>query len=138
MKNIRPIRTEMDYEAALAEIDRLMDKDPAPGSAAADRLEVLAILVEDYEEKHYPIPYPDDPVEVILFYMDKNGLTRKDIEAFIGSRARVSDVLNRKRSLSLSMVRRLSAGLDIPADFLIAPSTRTLQAQNGGAQIFTA
>lgn len=134
MSDIRPPRTEAEYEAALAEIERLMAGDPAIGSASADRLEVLAILVEDYEERRYPIPDPDDPVEVILFYLDKKGLTRKDLEAFIGNRARVSDVLNRKRSLSMAMVRRLSAGLGIPADFLIVP-TRTVE-ERGGAQVF--
>jgi HTH-type transcriptional regulator/antitoxin HigA len=68
-----------------------------------------------------PIPAPDDPVEVILFYMEKEDLTRKDIEAYLGNKARVSDVLNRRRSLSLAMIRRLNQGLGIPSDLLIAP-----------------
>jgi HTH-type transcriptional regulator/antitoxin HigA len=137
MEQIRPIKTETDYEMALAEIDKLMSIDPDKDTATADRLELLAILVEDYEEKHYPIPAPDDPVEVIIFYLEKSGLTRKDLETFIGSRARVSDVLNRKRPLSLSMIRRLSTGLGIPADLLIAPLKSSSKMSSKGAQVST-
>jgi HTH-type transcriptional regulator/antitoxin HigA len=133
----RPIRTESDYEQALTEIEQLMDLDPDPESPDGERLELLSILVEAYEEQHYPIPTPDDPVEVILYYMDKNGLTRKDLEAYIGHRARVSDVLNRKRSLSLNMIRRLNAGLGIPADLLIGPMKPVDKASGRGAQVFT-
>ena len=136
MTDVRPIKTNEDYEQALVEIERLMATDPAPNTLEADRLELFAILVEDYEGKHYPIPVPDDPVEVILFYMDKNGLSRKDLEAYIGSRARVSDVLNRKRPLSLTMIRRLNAGLGIPADFLIAPLPSSSKGGGKGAQVF--
>lgn len=113
---IRPIKTEADYEAALAEIDTLLEA--APGAPETDRLEVLSLLVEAWEDIHYPIEAPD-PVEAILFYMEQNDLTRKDLEPFIGDRARVADVLNRKRPLSLSMIRRLNAGLGIPAEVLI-------------------
>ena len=113
---IRPIKTEADYEAALAEIDTLLEA--APGTPGTDRLEVLSLLVEAWEDVHYPIEAPD-PVEAILFYMEQNDLTRKDLEPFIGDRARVADVLNRKRPLSLSMIRRLHAGLGIPAEVLI-------------------
>jgi HTH-type transcriptional regulator / antitoxin HigA len=137
MANIHPIRTDEDYEEALAEIESLVTADPAPDTPEGERLELLAILIEAYEEQHHPIPVPDDPVEVILYYMEKDGLRRKDLEAFIGSRARVSDVLNRKRSLSLSMIRRLSAGLGIPTDFLISPLKSPSQASGRGAQIFT-
>ena len=80
MKNIRPIRTEKQYEQALNEIERLMEIDPDPTAPEGERLELLSILVAAYEEQCYPIPTPDDPVEVILFYMEKNGLTRKDLE----------------------------------------------------------
>lgn len=138
MAGLHPIRTEKDYEAALKEIERLMDLDPEPGSPLMDRLELLAILVEDYEGKHHPIPAPDDPVEVLLFYMEKNGLSRKDLETYLGNRARVSDVLNRKRSLSLAMIRRLSAGLGIPADLLIAPLQSDTRVNRKGAQAFGA
>ena len=119
--DIRPIKTEDDYKAALAEIDTLLDV--PEGSPAEDRLELLSILVEAWEAEHYPIDLPD-PVEAIKFRMEQQGLTRKDIEAYLGSRQRVSDVLNRKRGLSLNMVRKLSQGLGIPAEVLIQ-ETRT-------------
>ena len=115
---IRPIRTEVDYEAAMAEIERLFDA--APDSPEGDRLDVLATLVEAYEAQHYPIPGPD-PVEAIKYTMESRGLSRADLEPFIGSRARVAEVLNRKRPLSLNMIRRLHAGLGMPADVLVQP-----------------
>ena len=96
--DIRPIKTENDYNAALKEAEQLFNA--APDSPEGDRLEVLATLIEAYEEKHYPIPLPD-PVEAILYYIESRGLSRRDLVPFIGSRARVSEVLNRKR-LSLS------------------------------------
>lgn len=138
MANIHPIKSEADYERTLAEIAALMEQDPAADTPEGEQLELLSLVVKDYEEKHYPIPAPDDPVEVILFYMEKDGLTRKDMEAYLGNKARVSDVLNRRRSLSLFMIRRLHQGLGIPADLLIAPVkplarktlTRTLGQQN--------
>jgi len=111
-----PIKTEAEYEAALSAIDRLMD---APeNSPEADGLELLSILVEAYENEHYPID-PPDPIEAIKFRMDQAGLTRKDLEQFIGGRARVAEILNRVRPLSLTMIRRLNAGLGIPLDSLI-------------------
>ena len=115
---IRPIKTEADYEAALEEIERLFDA--APDTPEGDRLEVLTTLVEAYEEKHYAIPLPD-PVEAIQYYMESRGLTRRDLESYIGSRGRVSEILSRKRSLSIEMIRRLHAGLGIPAEVLIQP-----------------
>jgi len=126
-----PIHTEEDYEQVLSEIEKLMFADPDLDSPEGERLELLSILVEAYEEKHYPIPAPDDPVEVIQFYMEKNGLTRKDMEAYLGSRARVSEIFNRKRSLSLTMIRRLHSGLGIPADLLIAPITSNQEGSKG-------
>jgi len=113
---IRPIKTEADYQAAMAEIDTLLEA--APGTPETDRLEVLSLLVEAWEDEHYPIEAPD-PIEAILFYMEQNDLSRKDLEPYIGDRARVADVLNRRRPLSLSMIRRLHAGLGIPAEVLI-------------------
>ena len=113
---IKPIRTEADYQAALAEIERLFDA--APNTPEGDRLEVLTTLVEAYEENHYAIPLPD-PIEAIQYYMESRGLTRRDLEAYIGSRGRVSEILNRKRPLSLEMIRRLYAGIGIPAEVLI-------------------
>lgn len=116
--NVRPIKTEADYQAALAEIERLFDA--APNTPRGDLLEVLATLVEAYERQHYTIPALD-PIETIKYYMESRGLSRHDIEPYIGSRARVAEVLNRKRPLSLEMIRRLHKGLDIPADVLIQP-----------------
>jgi HTH-type transcriptional regulator/antitoxin HigA len=116
MMDIRPIKSEQDYEHALARVDELMDAEP--GTHEGDELEVLATLVESYEDKHFPIESPD-PVEAILFRMEEMDLTRKDLEPYLGSRHRVSEVLNRKRELSLNMIRRLHEGLGIPIENLI-------------------
>lgn len=113
---IRPIKTETDYEAALKEIEQLFDAEL--GTLEGDRLEVLVTLVEAYEDEHYPIPAPD-PVEAILYFMESRGLERGDLEPYIGSRARVSEILNRKRPLTLAMIQRLNTGLGIPAEALI-------------------
>ena len=118
MNQIRPIKTDADYEAALAKIERLFDVEP--DTSAGDMLEVLVTLVEAYESKHYPIPLPD-PIEAIKYHVESRGLLRRDLEPFIGSRFRVSEVLNRKRRLSLSMIRKIEAGLGIPAEVLIQP-----------------
>ena len=117
MKTIRPIRTKTDYQTALAEIERLWDA--RKGTPDFDRLEVLSTLVNAYEEARHPIE-PPDPIEAIKFRMEQMGLTRKDLEPFIGSRARVSEVLNRRRGLTLEMMRRLNSGLGIPAEVLLA------------------
>lgn len=114
--DIRPIKTEADHQAALAEVERLWGA--APGSPAADRLDVLATLIEAYEEGHHPI-YPPDPVDAILFRMEQQNLRRRDLEPYIGPRGRVSEILNRTRSLTLPMIRRLHDELGIPADVLI-------------------
>jgi HTH-type transcriptional regulator/antitoxin HigA len=113
---IKPIRKEADYQAALDEIERLLDA--KPGTSGADRLEILTTLVEAYEEKHYPIP-PPDPIEAILYQMESRGLSRRDLEPYIGSRARVSEILNRKRPLTVEMIRALHKGLGISAEVLI-------------------
>lgn len=115
---VKPIKSEADYEAALAEIEKLFDIEP--GTLEADRLEILTALVEDYENHHYSIPSPD-PVEAIFYYLESRGLTRKELESYLGSRARVSEILNRKRPLSLEMIRRLHRDLGIPAEVLIQP-----------------
>ncbi len=117
--NIKPIRTEADHQAALAEVESLWQA--PPGSPESDRLEVLATLIEAYEEKNHAID-PPDPVEAILFRMDQQGLSRRDLEAFLGRRGRVSEILNRARGLTLPMIRRLHEGLGIPADVLIRES----------------
>ncbi len=115
---IRPIRTAAEYQAALAEIACLFDA--APHTPKGDRLDVLVTLVEAYEEKHYSLPAPD-PIEAIQYYMEGRGLSRRDLEPYIGSRARVAEVLNRKRPLSLKMIRHLHNGLGIDAECLIQP-----------------
>lgn len=113
---IKPIKTEADYETALAEIEKLWGaKESSP---KGDRLDVLITLVEAYEREHHAID-PPDPIEAIRFRMDQMDLTRKDLEPLIGSRARVSEVLNGKRDLSLSMIRRLHKALKIPLENLV-------------------
>ncbi|MBI3530423.1 MAG: helix-turn-helix domain-containing protein [Betaproteobacteria bacterium] len=114
--NLRPIRTRRDHLAALKEVESLWNA-PA-GSKESDRLEVLTLLIQAYESEHYPIPDPE-PIEFLLHVMEARGLTRKDLEPYIGSRARVAEVLNRVRPLTLEMIRRLSEGLGIPADVLV-------------------
>lgn len=116
--DIKPIKTEADYEAALQQIEDLFEA--KPGTLEGDRLEIWSMLVEAYEQQHYHIPTPD-PIEAINYYMESRGITRRDLEPYIGSRARVSEILNRKRPLSLSMIRNLSQNLGIPAEVLIQP-----------------
>ncbi|PKL39279.1 MAG: transcriptional regulator [Candidatus Riflebacteria bacterium HGW-Riflebacteria-1] len=119
MKEIRPIRSEKDYLAALAEIERLIDSEP--GTSGSDRLEILSILVEAYEERFHQIACDDiSPIEAIKFWLEQNNMTRKDLEPFLGSRARVSEIMTGKRSLSMAMIRKL-VGAGIPAELLIQP-----------------
>ncbi len=127
--DIQPIHTEADYEAALVEIDRLFDA--TPKTPEGNRLEVLATLVEAYEEQHHSIPAPD-PIEAIKYHMESRGLCRRDLEPYLGSRARVAEVLNRKRPLSLEMIRRLHTGLGIAAEILIKPYSIVTPATNKG------
>jgi HTH-type transcriptional regulator/antitoxin HigA len=115
---IRPIKTKADHRAALKDIERLMDA--RPGTPAGDRLEVLTMLVEHYESQHEQIA-PPDPIDALLYYMDSRGLKRRDLEPYLGSRARVAEVLNRRRSLTIEMIRKLHAGLGISAEVLIRP-----------------
>jgi len=117
--DIKPVRTEQDYEAALKEVERLWGAEP--GTPDGDRFEVLFTLVEAYEDQYYEI-LPPDPVEAIKYYMDSRGLDRRDLEEFIGGSGRVSEILNRKRPLTLPMIRKLNAGLGIPAEVLIQKS----------------
>ncbi len=114
--DIQPIKTEADYDHALAEINALWGAEP--DTPEGDLLDILMTLVEAYEAKHHPID-PPDPVDAILFRMEQQGLTRKDLEPIFGSRSRVSEVLNRKRSLSLEMVRKLHKQLNIPLESLV-------------------
>jgi HTH-type transcriptional regulator/antitoxin HigA len=122
---IKPIRNDADYQVALKEIEKLLESQP--GTAAGDQLDVWVTLVEAYEAKHFPIPEPDDPVQVLEYYMESRGLSRSDLIAYLGSKERVSEVLNRKRSLSLPMIQRLHAGLGIPADLLISKRNESVQ-----------
>jgi len=115
---LKPIRTKAEYKRALTEAEALWD---APDkSPEADRLEVLGLLIHNYEARHHPIPDPD-PISFLQHVMEARGLTRKDLEAYIGSRARVAEILNRVRPLSLDMIRNLSTGLGLPAQVLIQP-----------------
>jgi HTH-type transcriptional regulator/antitoxin HigA len=113
---VRPIHDEQDYDAALREIDSLMDA--TPGTADGDRLDVLVTLVEAYEARHWQIDAPD-PIDAIQIRMEQKNLRQRDLEPMIGSRGRVSEVLSRKRALTLPMIRRLAEGLDLGADVLI-------------------
>jgi HTH-type transcriptional regulator / antitoxin HigA len=120
MNELKPIRTETDLALAMEELKRLWGaKD---GTAQSDRLDVLATLIDVFESEHFPMD-PPDPIEAIKFRMEQQGITRKDLEPLIGTRARVAEVLNRKRSLSIDMIRRLHEGLGISADILIRPTT---------------
>jgi len=123
---LKPIRTEKDYEAALARIEEIFDAEP--DTPDGDELEILASLVEVYEKKNYPIGMPD-PIEAIKIRMEDLGLNRKDLEDVIGSKGRISEILNRKRPLTLPMVQRLSEKLGLPTEVLaqtypLAPTSR--------------
>src|SRR5438132_13586479 len=122
--DIKPIRTKKDYEAALAEVERLWGA--KSGTPDGDRLDVLATLIDAYEVVHYPMD-PPDPIEAIKFRMEQQGLTRKDLEGILGTRTRVAEVLNRRRGLSINMIRRLHEKLGISAEVLLRP-TRTRRA----------
>ena len=115
---IKPIKTEADYNTALKSIDKLWDA--SYGSPEGNMLDVLVTLVETYEEEHYPIP-ETDPVDAILHYMESRGLSEQDLIPYLGSRSCVSDILNRQLTLSLDMIRKLHKGLGIPADILTNP-----------------
>lgn len=119
--NIKPIKTDADYRAALKEIESLMMAQP--DTPDGEKLDVLVTLVEAYESKHYPLDLPY-PVEAIKFEMEQKGLTIKDLEPMIVKSNRVYEILNRKRSLTLSMIRRLHQELNIPAESLIKPSSQ--------------
>lgn len=118
---VKPIRSESDYEAALAELESLWGS--KAGTARGDRLDVLATLIDAYEAEHYPMD-PPDPIEAIKFRMEQQGLKRRDLEEIIGSRTRIAEVLNRKRGLSIAMIRRLHERLGIPAEVLIRPTRK--------------
>ena len=116
--DIRPIRNEQDYKAALKEAARLFENPPEPNTPEGDQFEVMLTLIESYESKHFPVELPD-PVEAIKFRMEQSGLTVRDLTAAIGHPNRVYEVLNRKRNLTLPMIRRLHSLFGIPAECLI-------------------
>lgn len=120
MNNIHPIRTESDHKAALRELSAYFDNEPEPGTENGDRFEILTTLVEAYEAKNFPIEAPD-PIEAIRFHMEQGGLTVKDLVPSIGQPNRVYEVLNRKRSLTIDMIRNLHRNLGIPEESLIGP-----------------
>jgi HTH-type transcriptional regulator/antitoxin HigA len=118
MMRLKPIRTEADYDAALEEIDRLMNA--TPGTPEGDQLDILATLVEAYEARHHPIEVPD-PIAALEYVMEQRGVTRADLVPLLGSRSRVSEILNRKRRLTMEMAWRLHRELGIPAEAVIKP-----------------
>jgi HTH-type transcriptional regulator / antitoxin HigA len=120
--DVKPIRSRRDYEAAIKAVERLWGA--KAGTRDGDRLDVLATLIESYEAEHYPMD-PPDPVEAIKFRMEQQGLTRRDLEEIIGTRTRMAEILNRKRGLSIAMIRRLHERLGISAEVLIRPSRRS-------------
>ena len=118
---VKPIRTKRDYEASLREVEHLWGA--KAGTRDGDRLDVLATLIDAYEAEHFPMD-PPDPIEAIKFRMEQQGLTRRDLEGIIGTRTRIAEVLNRKRGLSVQMIRRLHERLGISAEVLIRPSRK--------------
>ncbi len=119
MSEIKPIRTSRDHAKAMKEVESLWGA--KSGTPKGDRLDVLATLIDAWETIHYPMD-PPDPIEAIKFRMEQQGLTRKDLEGIIGTRARIAEILSGKRELSIAMIRRLNAELNIPAEILIRPS----------------
>ncbi len=125
--NIRPVKTEKDYDAALARIEQLWGAEP--GTREGDELDVLLALVGVYEDEHHPVP-PPSPIEAIRFVMEQKGLKNSDLIPYLGSRPRVSEVLNGKRRLTLKMIRSLHSGLGIPAEILIRDSSAVQSAES--------
>jgi HTH-type transcriptional regulator / antitoxin HigA len=115
---MHPIKTEADYQAALLRVEALLHAQP--NTPEGDDLDLLTTLITAYEEQHYPI-LPPDPVEALVYWMETRDLTRRDLEPLLGSRARVAEILNRRRTLTLEMIRRLHSALGIPAEILIQP-----------------
>jgi HTH-type transcriptional regulator / antitoxin HigA len=116
---LKPVKTKKDYGEALGRAYELMQKDLKPGSRLSDELEILSVLIEGYEEKHYPIP-PPHPIEAIKFKLDQMGIDEKELTKILGCRSRKSEILSGRRKLSLSMIRELHNKLKIPAETLIA------------------
>ncbi|ADH90147.1 transcriptional regulator, XRE family [Ancylobacter novellus DSM 506] len=118
--DIRPIKTDADYEWALAEVTRYFEQQPEPGSMEGDRFDVLSDLIAAYEERHFPLP-DADPVEALRAFLEATGRTQQDLAALLGSAPRASEVLRRKRALTVDMIGKLSKEWGIPADVLVRP-----------------
>jgi len=127
---IRPIRNEAEYDAALKDIERYFEHEPDPGTSEADRFDLLALVIEDYEDKHWPIETPD-PVEAIKLKMEQKGFGQSDLVGLIGSRSRASEILNRRRHLTVDLIWKLSRKWGIPAESLIKPYRLKLKASTG-------
>lgn len=119
---IRPLHSEVDYDAALEQIERYFETEPAPGTPEADSFDLLALVIADYEAKHWPID-PPDAIEAIKFRMEQKGYSQKDLAALLGSRSRASEILSRKRPLTMEMAWKLNREWGIPAESLIRPTT---------------
>jgi HTH-type transcriptional regulator/antitoxin HigA len=122
-RSVRPLRSEADYNAALDAVARYFDNEPKPGTAAADRFDLLALVIEDYENKRWPIE-PPDPVDAIRYRMETGNFTQADLGRLLGSRQRASDVLKRRRRLTMQMAWKLHRNWGIPAEALIRPRGR--------------
>ena len=120
MMDIRPLRSEADYDAALSDIEQYFETEPQPGTTEADRFDLIALVIADYEAKHWPID-PPDPVEAIRYRMEQAGYRQRDLAALLGSRSRASEILSRKRPLTLEMAWRLNREWGIPAEALLKP-----------------
>lgn len=118
--DIRPLRSEADYGAAIKEIERYFEKEPEPGTAEADQFDLLAMVIADYEAKHWPIDAPD-PIDAIKYRMEQKGYSQTDLAALLGSRSRASEILSRKRPLTMEMAWKLNREWGIPAESLIRP-----------------
>lgn len=115
---IKLIKTKKDYQQALARLEEIFDA--RPNTAQGDELEILSMLIEKYEDKHFPIEFPD-PVEAIKFRMEQMGMNQSDLSEIVGLKSRASEILNRKRKLSIEMIRKLNSAMNIPLDVLIQP-----------------
>ncbi|WP_234030493.1 type II toxin-antitoxin system HigA family antitoxin [Undibacterium sp. 14-3-2] len=124
---LKIIRTTAEYKSALSEVSAFFDNQPIPGTSEGDRFEILMMLVERYEQEHYPIA-PPDPIEAIKFRMDQQGKSPKDLAPMIGNTSRVYEVMARTRTLTLRMIRNLNVGMNIPADVLIRDMSVTAKA----------
>ncbi|WP_371345428.1 type II toxin-antitoxin system HigA family antitoxin [Ancylobacter sp. IITR112] len=120
MMDIRPIKTDADYEWALAEVTRYFEQQPEPGSTEGDRFDVLSDLIAAYEERHFPLP-DADPVEALRAFLEVTGRTQQDLAVLLGSAPRASEVLRRKRALTVDMIGKLSKEWGMPADILVRP-----------------